>query len=164
MVERDENMSEKILVSACFMGIDCKYNGGNNKNQDVIDYVEGKDYVLICPETIGGLSIPRLPSEIEIGKDGLDVVNGLARVYSKDGKDVTDEYIKGAMVGLEQAVEFGAELAILKEGSPSCGSNLIHDGTFSGNKKSGMGVTVALLRKSGIRVISEKDLVSQLGI
>src|SRR3712207_2380350 len=157
-------MSKKILVSACFMGIDCKYNGGNNKNHKIIEYLDGKDYVLVCPETMGGLSIPRLPSEIEVGKDGSDVVNGLARVYSKDGKDVTDEYIKGAMVSLEQAVEFGAELAILKEGSPSCGSNLIHDGTFSGNKKSGMGVTVALLRKSGIRVISEKDLVSQLDI
>ena len=148
----------KILVSACLIGENCKYNGGNNKNQKLLDYLKDKEYVLVCPESMGGLAIPRLPSEIEKGMDGSDVIDQGAKVYSKDGKDVTAEYLNGAKMSLDIALENEVGLAILKESSPSCGSSLIHDGNFVGNKKPGQGVTVALLKKHGIKTISEKDL------
>ena len=90
--------------------------------------------------------------------DGSDVIDQGAKVYSKDGKDVTAEYLKGAKMSLDIALENEVGLAILKESSPSCGSSLIHDGNFVGNKKPGQGVTVALLKKHGIKTISEKDL------
>lgn len=149
---------QKILVSACLMGEDCKYNGGNNKNQKLIDYLEDKDYIMVCPELMGGLETPRIPSEIQVGMDGYNVLSTEAKVLSKDGRDLTRQYLKGAQMTLEIAIENNIELAILKESSPSCGSGLIHDGNFAGRKKPGLGVTAALLKEYGIRVISEKDL------
>ena len=140
-----------ILVSACLLGENCKYNGGNNKNEAVLKYLEGKEYVAVCPETFGGLKAPRLPAEITGN-----------RVTLKDGTDVTDKFIKGAEKTVRMAKEYGATEAILKESSPSCGCNTIYDGTFSGVKINGMGVAAKRLIKLGISVKSEKDLEKEL--
>jgi uncharacterized protein YbbK (DUF523 family) len=135
-----------IIVSRCLVGENCKYNGGNNYNEEVCKFLEGKEYITICPECDGGLTIPRDPSEISGN-----------RVLSKNGKDVTENFIKGAEIALDVAFKNGAELAILKQSSPSCGSGSIYDGTFTGNKISGDGITAALLKKHGIKVITETD-------
>ena len=129
-----------ILVSACLLGINCKYNGDNNKNEKVAEYLKDKQFIMVCPEQLGGLSTPRDPSEI----------------IRLDGKK---KFKQGAMETLKIADLYGCKKAILKEGSPSCGSSLIYDGTFTGKKVSGVGVTTALLRQNGIEVISEKDIM-----
>ncbi|MED9947886.1 MAG: DUF523 domain-containing protein [Peptacetobacter hiranonis] len=146
-----------VVVSACLVGENCKYSGGNNRNESVLSYLEGKEYITICPECTGGLSTPREPAEI-IGGEGKDVIDGNCKVISRVGVDVTKEYMKGAEISLEEAKKHDVELAILKEGSPSCGVNKIHNGEFKGIKKVGKGVTAALFEMNGIRAISEKDL------
>ena len=108
-----------ILVSACLLGKNCKYNGGNNFCPAVIEFLKDKEYKEICPECMGGLSTPRAPSEIKDGK-----------VFSKTGTDVTKEFIKGAEESLKLAKEYGVSMAILKQGSPSCGYGRIYDGSF----------------------------------
>lgn len=140
-----------IIVSACLCGIDCKYNGGNNKNEKVIEFLKDKEYRMICPEEMGGLPTPRIPSEEVFASDGT------MKVMSKEGKDVTAEFIKGAELSLKVAKECDTELAILKARSPSCGKGIIYDGTFSGNLTEGNGVTADLFIKSGIKVLSEND-------
>ena len=140
-----------ILVSACLLGENCKYDGGNNKNQAVLKYLEGKEYVAVCPETFGGLEAPRLPAEI-IG----------TKVFLKDGTDVTEEFYKGAVKTAEIAEKHSATEAILKESSPSCGCNTIYDGTYSGNKITGMGIAAKKLFDMGISVKSEKDIEKKL--
>lgn len=102
----------------------------------------------ICPEIFGGLPTPRIPAEIQADR----------RVLRKDGKDITDEYKKGAKEALRLAKLFDCKLAILKERSPSCGSGVIYDGSFTGNKINGDGITAELLKKEGIRIIGESEL------
>ena len=147
-----------ILVSACLLGINCKYNGDNNKNEQVEEYLKDKQFILVCPEQLGGLTTPREPSEI-IELDGNGVIDGKTSVINNKRLDVTKEFKKGAVEALKIANLYQCKKAILKEGSPSCGSSLIYDGTFKGKKISGVGVTTALLRKNGIEVISENDLI-----
>lgn len=137
----------KLIVSACLLGENCKYNGGNNKNDTVIDLQKDFDIVAVCPECFGGLKIPRMPNEI---------INGKA--ISKDGKDFTAEYLKGARKTLYVAEECGAQYAVLKERSPSCGKGVIYDGTFSGTLTTGNGITADLLLKSGIIVFGESEI------
>lgn len=139
-----------ILVSACLLGENCKYSGGNNRREEVCRLLEGKEYVPFCPEQAGGLSTPRLPSE---RRDD--------RVFSRDGEDVTEAFLLGAERTLELCRREAVELAILKQGSPSCGSRYIYDGSFSGVKIPGEGVTAELLRKNGIRVVSEEEIEEQ---
>lgn len=149
-----------IVVSACLIGENCKYNGGNNKNEAVLKYLEKKEYITICPECSGGLDTPRVPSEI-INGEGIDVIENKSKVMSKTGKDVTDEYLKGAKISLKEAKKYNVKEAILKEGSPSCGVNKIHNGEFKGIKKNGKGITAALFEMNGIEIKSEKDLEKQ---
>ena len=137
----------KILVSACLLGENCKYNGGNNKNEDVIKLGNKHTLVPVCPECFAGLSIPRVPSEI---KDG--------RVFSKEGRDVSAEFYDGAEKTLYIAEEKGCQLAVLKERSPSCGFGEIYDGSFTGTLKRGNGITAQLLSDHGITVIGESKL------
>ena len=139
-----------ILVSACLLGENCKYSGGNNRREDVCRFLEGKEYVAFCPEQAGGLPTPRLPSE---RRDG--------RVFSRDGEDVTAAFLLGAEQALELCRGEEVTLAILKQGSPSCGSRYIYDGSFSGAKIPGEGVTAELLRRNGIRVMSEEEIAEQ---
>lgn len=136
-----------IIVSACLLGENCKYSGGNNYNEEVIRYLEGKTYLPVCPEVAGGLSSPRPPAEIQNG-----------RVVDKEGKDLTAAFLKGAEVTLSLAKKHAASLCILKANSPSCGCGKIYDGAFSGKRIPGNGKTASLLLKNGFPVITEEDL------
>ena len=140
-------MKEKILVSACLLGVDCKYSGGNNLNEKVLDYIKDYEVIPVCPEIMGGLSTPRPPSE-RIGD----------KVLNNQGIDVTNEYTKGANETLKLAKLFNVKKALLKAKSPSCGKGQIYDGTFKGVLVTGNGVTVELLESNGIEVITEQDL------
>ena len=137
----------KILVSACLLGTNCKYNGGNNLNQSVLDFIEGHEVIGVCPEQLGGLSTPRLPAEI---------VDGV--VTNKEGVSVDAEFRKGAQAALAAALENKVDLAILQSRSPSCGVKEIYDGTFSGTKIPGQGVFAKMLMDEGIRVLDAGEL------
>lgn len=137
----------KILVSACLLGKNCKYNGGNNLNQRVLDFIEGHEVIGVCPEQLGGLSTPRLPAEI---------VDGI--VTNKEGISVDVQFRKGAQTALAVALEKKVDLAILQSCSPSCGVNEIYDGNFSGKKIKGQGVFAKLLSAHGIKVLDAEDV------
>ena len=146
-----------ILVSACLAGLKVRYNGTDCLDERIRRLIAEKKAMTICPEVMGGLSTPRDPAEI-IGGNGDDVLDGKAKVISISGEDVTAAFLKGADSALKIAQEVGATTVVLKENSPSCGSNMIYNGTFSGQKMDGVGVTAALLRRNGIAVISENGL------
>ncbi|MPM18560.1 hypothetical protein SDC9_64972 [bioreactor metagenome] len=146
-----------ILVSACLLGINCKYNGDNNKDLKVLEYLKDKEFIIVCPEQLGGMSTPRDPSEI-IRLDGDAVINGETSVITNKRLDVTRKFKLGANETLKITKLYNCTEAILKEGSPSCGSNYIYDGTFTGKKRDGIGVTTSLLKHNGIKVISEKEI------
>lgn len=137
----------RILVSACLLGTNCKYNGGNNKNEELLRLLEGHEVVPVCPEVEGGLSTPRVPSEI---------VNGV--VTNRDGESVDREFRRGAAICLERALKEKIDFAILQSRSPSCGVGTIYDGSFSGAKISGNGVFAAELINAGIDVRDVADL------
>ena len=144
------------LISACLCGVNCKYSGKNNLKDRCLKLLRDGKAILVCPEQLGGLSTPREPAEI-IGspKEVLEGTDG--KIISISGKDVTEEFLKGAKETLKIAKAIGAKKAILKEGSPSCGCNFIYDGSFSGNKIRGKGLTAYMLEREGIKVISEKE-------
>ncbi|MBU5247447.1 DUF523 domain-containing protein [Bacillus halotolerans] len=146
-----------ILVSSCLGGIECRYNGSHAASEKIRKLIEKKQAVMACPELLGGFSTPREPAEI-IGGTGEDVLSGAAKIITSSGEDVTDLYMKGAAQTLAYAKEINASAVILKENSPSCGSNFIYNGSFSGKKIAGNGVTAALLKQAGYRVISENQL------
>ncbi len=153
-------MKSKILISACLYGKPVRYDGQAKTLVDPrVEKWRGEGrLVSICPELSGGFSTPRLPAEIENGMSGEDVLAGRARVVESAGADVTDGYIKGAEAALALARETGCDFALLIDGSPSCGSANIYDGSFSGRKHSGLGVMAALLRANGIAVFSDSEL------
>lgn len=140
-------MKEKILVSACFLQHSYKYDGTANINQQIIDLAEKYEFILICPEVFGGLSTPRLPSEIV--KD---------KVLNSANIDVTDAFNKGALKALELAKKYDCKKAILKAKSPSCGKGVIYDGTFNHVKVAGNGVACQLLLDNGITVYTEEEI------
>nr|WP_090885987.1 DUF523 domain-containing protein [Evansella caseinilytica] len=148
-----------ILVSSCLAGLEVRYNGTHRLNHVIRKLMEENKAVTACPELLGGFSTPRDPAEI-IGGDGEDVLAGRAKVVDKAGRDVTEEYIKGACATLEMANEVKATAVVLKENSPSCGSSMIYNGDFTGEKIPGNGVTSALLKKHGYTVISEDELAN----
>lgn len=139
-------MKEKVLVSSCLVGTNCKYDGGNNKNEKLINYLKNKEVFLVCPEQLGGLSTPRVPAE-----------RIKEKVVTKDNKDVTENYKKGAEEVLKLAKKFQVKKAILKSRSPSCGKDKIYDGSFSHNLIDRHGVCAELLIKNGIEVISSDE-------
>ena len=142
-----EGLVMKIAVSACLLGENCKYNGGNNYSEKVIEYIKGHEVVPVCPEVLGGLPIPRESAEI---------VNG--KVSHKDGTSVDKEFRRGAETALKIIKEQQVDFVILQSRSPSCGVNTIYDGSFSGKIISGQGVFANLLQKNGIKVIDVADL------
>lgn len=146
----------KYIVSACLAGLECRYDGGHKENACIKKLVSSGKAIPVCPEQIGGLSIPRPPAEIS-GGTGVDVLNGRAKVINSKGKDVTSHFIKGAFQVLRLARMLDCRRAILKEKSPSCGSGKIYDGNFKGKLREGRGVTAALLEQEGIEVVSEND-------
>ena len=137
----------KIAVSACLLGENCKYNGGNNYSEKLIEYIKGHEVISICPEVLGGLSIPRETAEI---------VNGI--VSNKDGTSVDKEFRIGAEIALEIVKEQQVDLVILQSRSPSCGVNTIYDGSFSGKIIPGQGVFANILQENGIKIIDVADL------
>lgn len=142
-------MRKRALISACLLGVDCKYDGGNNRLPDEKLTRLKTEYELIpvCPEAYGGLTTPRAPSERLDGG-----------VVSNTGRNVTAEFQRGAEAALRLAQLFEAETAILKENSPSCGCGTVYDGTFSGTLVPGDGVTAELLKAHGITVIGESKI------
>lgn len=137
----------KILVSACLLGEACRYDGKSKPCEAVLQLADAHTLIPICPEVLGGLPTPRIPSERQ--SDG--------SVRNAVGEDVTEAYRNGAMEALRIAQAEGITLAILKERSPSCGCGEIYDGSFSKSLTDGNGVTAELLQKHGIRVIGESD-------
>ena len=139
----------KILVSACLLGEACKYNGGSNRNEALLRFLEGHTVIPVCPEVLGGLPTPRLPAEIRGGV-----------VIRSDGVSVDREYRAGALAALAVARREQPELVILQSRSPSCGVREIYDGSFSGKRIPGQGVTAALLTANGFRVLDVAELAS----
>ncbi|HLV10015.1 MAG TPA: DUF523 domain-containing protein [Halanaerobiales bacterium] len=146
-----------ILVSACLMGKNCRYNGGNSLNPELLELLKGREIKMVCPEKAGGLCIPRSPSEI-IGGNGLNVIEGTARVISRNGEDLSREFIEGARESISGIKLEDLEMAILKSRSPSCGNRFIYDGSFLGKAREGPGVFSALLLKKEIPIFSEEEL------
>ena len=153
-----------MLVSACLLGEKVRYNGAAAAADSAIlaQWMKEGRVVPFCPEVAGGLGVPRPAAEIR-GAGGEAVVQGRASVITAGGSDVTANFLRGAELALAAARSQNARLAILKDGSPSCGSGSIYDGTFSGTRRSGQGVTTALLERHGIRVFSERQLDEAAG-
>lgn len=144
------------IISACLCGVNCKYSGENNLSERCMKLFREGKAVLVCPEQLGGLSTPR--DLVELNNEASEVINGNGKALSNQGEDVTKQFIDGAYETLRIAKELGAKKAVLKEGSPSCGSNYIYDGTFTGNKIKGKGITAQVLENEGITVFSDEDL------
>ena len=137
----------RLLVSACLLGVMCRYDGQSRPDEKVLALLKNHVLVPVCPEQLGGLSTPRCPCEIQGD-----------RVMSRDGDDRTAEYEKGAQEALRLCRLFSCEAAVLKAKSPSCGLGCVYDGTFSGTLRPGDGVTAGLLKNSGVPVYTEKNL------
>lgn len=139
----------RLLISACFLGVNCRYDGSSNAlPKATIEKLKTKfDLIPICPEIYGGLPTPRAPAE-----------RTADRIMSKDGSDVTDCFVKGSEIALKFAQQFNCQAALFKERSPSCGCGKIYDGTFSGNIIAGDGIVTELLKKNGVRVYGESKI------
>jgi uncharacterized protein YbbK (DUF523 family) len=149
-----------VLISACLLGERVRYHGGDaTLGSPVLErWVEEQRVVPFCPEVAGGLSVPRPPAEIRGEGGGGAVLDLRARVTTREGDDVTAEFLAGARGAVELARELDVALAVLVDRSPSCGSREVYDGDFVGRRIPGQGVTAALLERSGIRVFSEDEL------
>jgi len=134
-------LKERLLISACLLGENCKYSGGNNYSPAAAALAERFELVPVCPERMGGLPTPRVPAE-RVGD----------KVLTRDGADVTEAYRRGAEQALETALANGVRRAVFQERSPSCGCGAVYDGTFTGTLVPGEGVAAELLRKHGIEV------------
>lgn len=137
----------KIIVSACLLGENCKYDSGNNRNESLLEMLTGHEVIPVCPEVAGGLPVPRVPVEI---------VNG--RAINRNGEDVDETFRKGAEKTIETAEKEKPDLIILQSRSPSCGVNEIYDGTFSGKKIPGHGIFAGMAISAGYQVIDVEDL------
>ncbi len=140
-------LSRTILVSACLLGENCKYNGGNNHNQNVINLIKGKNIIKICPEILADLPLPRKPVEILNGK-----------IITEDKKDMTKLYVDSARKAVENIQDKKIDLSILKANSPTCGSKFIYDGTFSHTLIKGSGIFAQMIKEKNIMIISEQDI------
>jgi uncharacterized protein YbbK (DUF523 family) len=149
----------RVLVSACLLGEKVRYNGADatSGSRILTEWLSEGRIVRFCPEVAGGLGVPRPAAEIR-GLAGESVWAGRGQVVTQEGEDVTSAFVRGADLALETALAQGVRLAVLKDGSPSCGSGFIYDGSFRGQRRAGMGVTTARLEQRGIRVFSELRL------
>ncbi len=139
-------IKDKVAVSACLLGVNCKYDGTNNLNEKLYELLKNKRVYVICPEVFSGMSIPRLASE------------GVNKILSEQGSDVTYLFDKGAESTLKFLKEYGVTQVILKDGSPSCGFTYIYDGSFTHKRISGMGKTTKVLTDAGIEVLNIDEL------
>ncbi|HZK25207.1 MAG TPA: DUF523 domain-containing protein [Oscillospiraceae bacterium] len=145
-----------ILVSACLLGLNTKYDGTHNCRPEVLAWQEQVNLIPVCPEQLGGLSTPRSPTEIQDG-DGHAVLKGAAEVKTAAGGNCTDAFRRGAEEVWQLAQVMAAAGALLKARSPSCGSGYIYNGSFTGQTKAGDGVTAALLKINGLPVFTEEE-------
>ncbi|NIO21358.1 MAG: DUF523 domain-containing protein [Candidatus Aenigmarchaeota archaeon] len=145
------------IVSACLVGINCRYDGKNSINSKIFKKFKKGDFIPLCPEQLGGLPTPREIQEI-VGGTGEDVLEGKAKVMTASGRDVTKNFIRGAEETLMVAKSLGVKEAILKSKSPACACKKIYDGSFSGKLKKGEGVAAAILKNNNIKVMTEKDI------
>lgn len=150
-MSKNQNTGKKVLVSACLYGYCTRYDGRSNllKDKTFLEWKNRGKLIPVCPEVLGGLSTPRPPAEICGGC-----------VINKDGNDVTENFVKGAQEALKIAKENNVVVAVLKDGSPSCGCRNIYDGSFSGKKIPGAGICARLLLENGIAVMSENDIAT----
>lgn len=146
----------RIAVSACLLGVACRYDSRSKPHSGVLRMIEGHDVLPICPEVAGGLSIPHPACEIVSGHNP-DAGEGRLAVTDAEGIDQTEAFSRGAQVTLDAVREFEAELAILKAKSPSCGTGLVYDGTFTGTLREGWGVAARALHAAGIPCIDEEQ-------
>ncbi len=137
----------RIVVSACLLGENCKYNGGNNRNERVLRFVAGHEIIPVCPEMLGGLPCPRKPVEW-VGD----------RVLTKDGDDCTENFRLGVQRAMEMIADKRVDMAILQSRSPTCGVKQIYDGTFSGVRIDGMGMLARALKERGIPLMDAEDV------
>jgi uncharacterized protein YbbK (DUF523 family) len=152
---------EKILVSACLLGERVRYDGAESKidNQIFDEWHREGRLIPVCPEMAGGLPSPRPAAEIFCG-DGAAVLAGMNQVVDIRGRDVTNYFLQGAAIAVQLVRQHHIKLAILKDGSPSCGSNTIYDGSFTGTKIPGQGITTLMLEQQGVRVFAETEINS----
>ena len=146
-----------ILVSACLAGLPVRYNGKARPNGKIMKMVADGKALPVCPEQLGGLPIPRPPQEIR-GGDGAAVLGRKAKVFNCNGENVTKQFIKGANETLKMVQTLGVREVIFASRSPSCGCGKIYDGSFTGKLREGDGVTTALLKRNGIKVVTEEGL------
>lgn len=144
-----------IIISACLCGVNCKYNGKNNLKKGVEKLLKKGILIPVCPEQLGGMKTPRDPHEI-VNCTALEILQGQGKILSIKGKDSTDKFVKGAYETLKIAKDLGATEAILKSNSPSCGFGTIYDGSFSGKKIKGNGITAELLKRENIKIYNEE--------
>ena len=135
------------MISACLLGENCKYDGGNNRNETLLEMIAGHKVIPVCPEVAGGLPVPRVPVEIVRGQ-----------AINREGQNVNDAFLRGAKKTLETAEQEKPDLIILQSRSPSCGVNEIYDGTFSGTRIPGHGIFAGMAINAGFRVIDVEDL------
>lgn len=141
-----------LLVSACLLGISCRFDGKSKPVKEVIALKDKYSLIPVCPEIMGGLPTPRIPCEIKNG-----------RAINKNGEDKTAEYCRGSEEVLRMARLFGCDTAVLKARSPSCGNGQIYDGSFSGGLTAGDGICAKLLKANGIRVLNETQISEIIG-
>lgn len=148
-----------VLVSACLLGQPVRYDGRSVPDGDAVlaAWQHAGCVIAVCPEVAGGLPIPRAPAEIEPGATAMGVLAGHARVMAVSGDDVTTHFVQGAHAALAVARRHHIRVAVLKEGSPSCGSSYVYDGHFARHRQPGAGLTAQLLRQAGLQVFSEKQ-------
>jgi len=151
--------SARYVVSACLLGVRCRYDGGTNLREPLLELVRQGKAIPVCPEQLGGLPKPRVPAEIE-GGDARAVWEGHAAVRNAAGEDVTSFFLRGAEETLRLARAFGAQAAILKERSPSCGVREVYDGTFQRRRVPGMGIAAYFLAQNGIEVLSDEEFLA----
>lgn len=151
-----------ILVSACLLGRPVRYDGAARTLEDALvdRWIAQGRVVSVCPEVMAGLPTPRPPAEIAEGQGGSAVTGGTGRIVEAGGKDVTATYLAGARIALDQAIRHGCRFALLTDGSPSCGSGFIYDGSFAGRRIEGEGVKAALLRQHGIAVFAPNGIAA----
>ncbi|WP_321845592.1 DUF523 domain-containing protein [Paraburkholderia bannensis] len=153
-------MIHKVLVSACLLGSPVRYNGAAKTLAHPLLATwrrEGR-VVSVCPELMGGFGVPRPAAEIALAKSGAEVLAAGAQVVDASGADVTALFVAGAQAALAVAREHDCRFALLIDGSPSCGSQFIYDGSFSAQRHAGAGVTAALLRAHGIEVFADSEI------
>lgn len=138
----------KILVSSCLLGYNCKYNGGNNLNEKVVEFLDDKEVICICPEMFAGMGVPRTCAEI---------VNGA--VMDENGINVDEEYKNAVELAMKEIEKMNIKIAILQSRSPTCGVNKIYDGTFTGTLIQGQGLFAKALIKKGYKVMDSEDFV-----